>query len=74
MERIFHLAKNFGGSLSDYTVWLLERSFKNHGHTCKSSERNAQKMADFYIKIRMFKPFFIQDCLVILTMNWPKRK
>ena len=26
MERIFHLAKNFGGSLSDYTVWLLERS------------------------------------------------
>ncbi|MCL4161969.1 UNVERIFIED_CONTAM: hypothetical protein GTU68_001131, partial [Idotea baltica] len=23
MERIFHLAKNFGGSLSDYTVWLL---------------------------------------------------
>ena len=22
-------AKNFGGNLSDYTVWLLERSFKN---------------------------------------------
>ena len=28
IERVFSSAKNFGGSLSDYTVWLLERSVK----------------------------------------------
>ena len=31
MERIFKLARNLGGSLSDYTVWLLERSIKTMG-------------------------------------------
>ncbi|WP_047414559.1 PLP-dependent aspartate aminotransferase family protein [Cellulophaga sp. Hel_I_12] len=50
MERIFHLAKNFGGSLSDYTVWLLERSLKTMGIRVKAQNENAQKMAEFLYK------------------------
>lgn len=47
MERIFNLAKNFGGSLSDYTVWLLERSIKTMGIRVKAQNENAQKMAEY---------------------------
>lgn len=47
MERIFHLAKNFGGSLSDYTVWLLERSIKTMGIRVKAQNENALAMAKF---------------------------
>lgn len=47
MERIFHLAKNFGGSLSDYTVWLLERSIKTMGIRVKAQNENALKMATY---------------------------
>lgn len=47
MERIFHLAKNFGGSLSDYTVWLLERSIKTMGIRVHAQNENALKMATY---------------------------
>ena len=47
MERIFQLAKNFGGSLSDYTVWLLERSIKTMGLRVKAQNENAQRMAEY---------------------------
>lgn len=47
MNRIFHLAKNFGGSLSDYTVWLLERSIKTMGLRVKAQNENALAMAKF---------------------------
>ncbi len=47
MRRIFHLAKNFGGSLSEYTVWLLERSMKTMGLRVKAQNENAQRMADY---------------------------
>ncbi|QBA63945.1 trans-sulfuration enzyme family protein [Muriicola soli] len=47
MERIFHLAKNLGGSLSDYTVWLLERSIKTMGLRVKAQNENAQNLAEF---------------------------
>ena len=47
IERIFHLAKNFGGSLSDYTVWLLERSIKTMGIRVKAQNENAMKMAEY---------------------------
>lgn len=47
MERIFALAKNFGGSLSDYTVWLLERSLKTMGLRVRAQSENAQRMAEF---------------------------
>jgi cystathionine beta-lyase len=47
MDRIFQLAKNFGGSLSDYTVWLLERSMKTLGIRVKAQNSNALGMAYF---------------------------
>ncbi|KSA13516.1 trans-sulfuration enzyme family protein [Maribacter dokdonensis] len=47
MDRIFQLAKNFGGSLSDYTVWLLERSMKTMGIRVKAQNGNALAMAIF---------------------------
>jgi cysteine-S-conjugate beta-lyase len=50
MEPIFQLAKNFGGSLSDYTVWLLERSIKTMALRVKRQNRNAKKIAKFLEK------------------------
>ena len=47
MDRIFQLAKNFGGSLSDYTVWLLERSMKTMGIRVRAQNENAMAMAKF---------------------------
>lgn len=46
-QRIFALAKNFGGSLSDYTVWLLERSMKTMGIRVRAQNENAQRMAEY---------------------------
>jgi cystathionine beta-lyase len=46
MEHIFNLAKNLGGSLSDYTVWLLERSIKTMGIRVKAQNENAQILAE----------------------------
>ncbi len=50
MTRIQATAKNFGGSLSDYTVWLLERSIKTLGLRVKAQNRNAKKMAKYLYK------------------------
>ncbi|WP_282050752.1 trans-sulfuration enzyme family protein [Maribacter aquivivus] len=47
MDRIFQLAKNFGGSLSDYTVWLLERSIKTMGIRVRAQNESALAMAHF---------------------------
>lgn len=47
IERIFHLAKNLGGSLSDQTVWLLERSMKTMGLRVRAQNQNAQHMAEY---------------------------
>ncbi|WP_297693894.1 aminotransferase class I/II-fold pyridoxal phosphate-dependent enzyme [uncultured Eudoraea sp.] len=47
MERIFQLAINLGGSLSDYTVWLLERSIKTMGIRVKQQNKNAMHLAEY---------------------------
>ncbi len=47
IAQIFSLAKNFGGSLSDYTVWLLERSMKTMGLRVKAHNENAIQVAEF---------------------------
>ncbi len=47
IERIFHMGKNLGGNLSDYTVWLLERSIKTMGIRVKAQNRNAKRLAKF---------------------------
>lgn len=47
IHRIFNLAKNLGGSLSDYTVWLLERSLKTMGLRVKAQNENALALARY---------------------------
>jgi len=47
MDKIWNLAKDFGGNLSDYTVWLLERSMKTLGIRVKAQQRNAKRLAKF---------------------------
>lgn len=47
MHRIWNVAKNLGGSLSDMTVWLLERSMKTLALRVKAQNENAQQMAEF---------------------------
>ncbi|WP_026755962.1 PLP-dependent aspartate aminotransferase family protein [Sediminibacter sp. Hel_I_10] len=50
MERIWNVAKNLGGSLSDMTVWMLERSMKTLALRVKAQNKNAQKLAEFLDK------------------------
>ncbi|UZH54928.1 PLP-dependent transferase [Salinimicrobium tongyeongense] len=58
IDRIFQLAKNFGGSLSDYTVWLLERSLKTMGLRVKAQNENAQKLAEYLEKNEWVKKVY----------------
>ncbi len=50
IDRIWNTAKNLGGSLSDYTVWLLERSMKTLALRVKAHSRNARKIAKWLEK------------------------
>jgi len=47
MDRLWKTAKNYGGSLSDQTVWLLERSIKTLALRVKAQSKNAKKLAKF---------------------------
>ncbi|RYC51360.1 trans-sulfuration enzyme family protein [Flagellimonas olearia] len=47
MDQVFQSAICFGGNLSDYTVWLLERSIKTMGIRVKAQNDNALKMATY---------------------------
>lgn len=58
IERIWNVAKNLGGSLSDYTVWLLERSMKTMVLRVKAQNKNAKKMAKWLDKHPMVSKVF----------------
>ena len=45
--RIHNTAIGLGGSLSDYTVWLLERSIKTMGIRVRAQNDNAMGLAEF---------------------------
>ncbi|WCO02837.1 trans-sulfuration enzyme family protein [Psychroserpens ponticola] len=47
IERIWNVGKNLGGSLSDFTVWMLERSMKTLTLRVKAQTKNAKKLAQF---------------------------
>ncbi len=47
MDRIWNVSKNLGGSLSDFTVWMLERSMKTLALRVKAQTKNAKKLAKF---------------------------
>lgn len=48
IELVFQMAKNLGGSLSDYTVWLLERSIKTLSLRVEAQNHNALELAKFF--------------------------
>ena len=50
IELVFQMAKNLGGSLSDYTVWLLERSIKTLSLRVEAQNHNALELAKFLNK------------------------
>lgn len=50
IKRVFNVAKNLGGSLSDMTVWLLERSMKTLALRVRAQNKNALKMAEYLSK------------------------
>ncbi|PQJ78391.1 trans-sulfuration enzyme family protein [Polaribacter porphyrae] len=50
IEQIWKTAINFGGNLSDQTVWLLERSLKTLNLRVKTQTENAQTMAEYLEK------------------------
>ncbi len=47
IDTIWSLAKDTGGSLSDFTVWMLERSMKTLAIRVKAQNKNAKKIAKF---------------------------
>jgi len=47
MDKVFQTGICFGGSLSDYTVWLLERSLKTMAIRVRAQNENAMKMAEY---------------------------
>lgn len=47
IDIIWNIAKNLGGSLSDFTVWMLERSLKTMNLRVKEQSKNAQVMAEY---------------------------
>lgn len=50
IKKIWNLAKNLGGSLSEYTVWLLERSMKTMALRVKAQNENAEKLSHWLEK------------------------
>ncbi|MBL4604656.1 MAG: PLP-dependent transferase [Flavobacteriaceae bacterium] len=47
IDIIWNIAKNLGGSLSDFTVWMLERSLKTLNLRVKEQSKNALVMAKY---------------------------
>lgn len=50
IKKIWDVAINLGGSLSEYAVWMLERSMKTLAIRVKAHNRNARKIAKWLDK------------------------
>ena len=51
-EIIWNLSKNIGGSLSDYTAWLLERSMKTLSVRFFAQQKNAEQLSKYLTDCR----------------------
>ncbi len=58
IAKIWEVSKNLGGSLSDYTVWLLERSLKTMGLRVKAQNSNAKRIARWLEKQELVKKVY----------------
>jgi cystathionine beta-lyase len=50
VDKLWDLAKDFGANLSDFSVWMLERSMKTLAIRVKAQQKNAKKLARFLEK------------------------
>lgn len=55
VDQVWKTAKNYGGSISDQTAWLLERSIKTLGLRVNRQTKNAGKLAQFLEKNPLIK-------------------
>jgi cystathionine beta-lyase len=58
IDKIWNLAKNLGGNLCDYYVWLLERSMKTLSIRVKAQQKNAKKLAKYLSESRYVKKVY----------------
>src|SRR5690554_2645112 len=47
IDAIWNVGKNLGGNLSDFMVWMLERSMKTLALRVKAQNKNAKKLAKY---------------------------
>ena len=57
-EIIWNLSKNIGGSLSDYTAWLLERSMKTLSVRFFAQQKNAVELSKYLAKCNYIDKVF----------------
>jgi len=50
IDLIWNVGKNLGGNLSDFMVWMLERSMKTLALRVKAQNKNARKLAKYLDK------------------------
>lgn len=58
MDKIWKVSINLGGNLSDFTVWMLERSMKTLALRVKRQTKNAGKMAKWLEKNKAVKKVY----------------
>ena len=58
IDQIWNVAKNLGGSLSDFMVWMLERSIKTLALRVKAQNKNANRMAKYLHKHETIKKVY----------------
>ena len=58
IAQIWNLAKNLGGSLSEYTVWLLERSMKTLALRVWAQNNNAKRIAEWLTENQLVSQVF----------------
>ena len=57
-EIIWNLSKNIGGSLSDYTAWLLERSMKTLSVRFFAQQKNAEQLSKYLTECRFINKVY----------------
>ena len=57
-EIIWNLSKNIGGSLSDYTAWLLERSMKTLSVRFFAQQKNAKQLSKYLTECRFINKVY----------------
>ena len=57
-EIIWNLSKNIGGSLSDYTAWLLERSMKTLSVRFFAQQKNAEQLSKYLTECRFIDKIY----------------